>query len=195
MPDAPPLGRIRLVYTVYQKLYDEIQANLPSDCEVELIGTEIPLDKFRTDEYWQMTGDLENKAQIIFFDDIGSRIANDKKLAEVLETLFSVRKHHNSLCLLTTFQNLVSSDTMRTCLRNTCYVIFTKSPQNSSLYVTLQKMLFTGQPGILTEASDIAMNVDKFRYLILDGTVDCPGDYRIRSGIFPDQVPVCYLFV
>jgi len=194
VPDAPPIGRFRLVYSVYQKVYDDILASLEPSCEVELM-TEIPLEKFESDKYWEMEGELENKSQVIFFDDCGPRITSNKKLGEIMETLFCIRKHHNRACVLMNLQNLVPSDVMRSCLRNSNYIFFTRSLANSSLYVSLQKMIFGGQPGILTAAADVSMNADSHRYLLVDLSVDCPGQYRLRAGVLPGEASVIYSFV
>jgi len=195
VPDAPPIGRFRLVYSVYQKIYDDVLASLDPSCEVELM-TEVPLEKFRSDDYWSMDGEhLKNKSQVLFFDDMGGRITNNKQLAEIVETLFCIRKNHDGICIFMSLQNVVPSDFMRSCLRNSNYIFFNKSPTNSSLYVSLQKMMFGGQPGILTQAADVAMNADSYRYMLVDLSVDCPGDYRVRAGLLPGQASLVYSFV
>jgi len=191
VPNSPKLKRLRLVYSVYQDIYDDLISHLEPDCIVETMS-EIPMEKFKSDEYWEMpngTGD-----QILILDDIMARALNNKELAEIMETLFTIRSHHNNLALVCCAQDLFrSNQSIRSCLRNTNYLVVTPSFQNMTLLVSLQKQLFAGKPGILTEAARLAFEIDKRKYLLLDSTVATCPSYRIRSGLFPGERPVAYV--
>jgi len=190
VPNSKGLKRLRLVYSVYQEIYDDLISYLSSDCIVETMS-EIPLEKFKSDEYWEMPNGDD---QILILDDIMAKALNNRDLAEIMETLYTIRSHHNSLALISCAQDLFrSNQSIRSCLRNTNYIIITPSFQNMTLLVSLQKQLFAGKPGILTEAAKLAFEVDEQGYLVLDSTVGCNPNYRIKSGLFPNQLSVAYV--
>jgi len=193
VPNSQNLKRLRLAYSVYQEIYDDLISYLPADCIVETMS-EIPLEKFKSDEYWEMPNGEGD--QVLILDDIMPKALNNKELAQVMETLFTIRSHHNSLAIICCAQDLFrSNQSIRSCLRNTNYVVITPSFQNMTLLVSLQKQLFAGKPGILTEAAKLAFEVDKRKYVILDSTVHCCPNYRIRSGIFANEElpPLAYV--
>jgi len=190
VPNSQNLKRLRLVYSIYQEIYDELISHLPDNCLVETMS-EIPVDKFKSDEYWEMP---DGGDQILILDDVMAKALHNKELSEVIETLFTIRSHHNSLALICCSQDLFrSNQSIRSCLRNTNYIIITPSFQNMTLLVSLQKQLFAGRPGILTEAAKLAFEVDKQPYVLIDSTVYCAPNYRIRCGLFPGQLSLSYM--
>ena len=183
-----PLTKFRLIYSVYQPVYDDIIGDLPEGCEIETASELPPSDVLRSDHYWRGEG-----AQILFLDDLLPRL--DKSLGEILETLFCIRSHHNKIVVICTAQSLFKNNIhLRSCLRNSNYLTLLPSPQNANLLVQLQKQLFPSRPGTLVEIAKTCYETDKNRYLLLDCTTQCPSDFRIRSGLFPGERGVIYQY-
>ena len=76
-----------------------------------------------------------------------------------------------------------------------------KQPRDMQILSNLSRQLFPGKGkgNYVTEAFNMAIkdqlkyNDNKFGYLMIDCSVDCPHRYRLRTGIRPDEAKFCYV--
>lgn len=168
--------RVLYCYGVYQNEYQVMesrfpfvtfQKGLPSDSDIE-----------------ELSGDHN----LIVIDDLMNELINNKDM----EKLFTQGAHHKKLSVLYLNQNMYCQGKhSRTINLNTHYLVLLKNPRDVSQIQCLGKQAFPGKSQTLIEAYNDCMR-KPYGYLVLDLSPHSEEDYRIRTGVFPDETCVVY---
>lgn len=109
----------------------------------------------------------------------------------LIEKLFVKLSHHRGVSVLYLTQNLFYKKT-RTASLNTHYMVLFKNPRDAGQVTALGRQVFPGRSKFLLEAYTDATS-RPFGYLILDLKADTLEQYRVRTGIFSDEIPYAYI--
>lgn len=173
----PPPNNIIWVYNEWQPLYEKLNKSIKF-----LKGGDMSiLEKL----YNEITPDLRN---LIILDDQ----MNNKDSSNTIEKLFTQGSHHRNLTVIYLVQNLFDKGKgHRSISLNSQYMILFKNPRDKAQIDILSRQMFPNQSKFLTSAFEHATR-KSYSYLVIDLRPDTPEELRIRTKIFPDQVPVVY---
>ena len=129
------------------------------------------------------------KPKLLILDDLMTEGAKGKG-AQDLMTLFIRGAHHWNCSCLHIVQNAFYPS-LRTIRINSHYLILLKNPSDSLQISQLSKQIFPGRQKYLIDAYRDATS-EKYGYLIVDLSPECPDDMRLRSKIFPEDFQVVY---
>ncbi len=188
--DAPKIKRFVLCYRHYQPIYDEMVRSLPKNCEVRW-HKGFPASQLETADYWAINDkkgeddDDDKFHNLLLLDDVAS-LAQNAGLA--LETLTTIYCHHLRVNIIFVCHELYKMNPiLRTVLRNSHYLFILRSPFMGSVMTNLQKNLYPGLGGILNSAYQECFDRLGCRYLLIDNSPFCPSQFRLRSGILPEE--------
>ena len=123
-------------------------------------------------------------------------IVCDDMMIESIDGLLNVftrGSHHRQNSVIHIVQNLFNSNkNMRTISLNAQYLVFFKSPRDSSQFVHLAKQLFPHNTRYAVEAYKLATE-KLFSYLLLDHRNEQDELLRLRSNVFPDEKHAVYV--
>ena len=95
------------------------------------------------------------------------------------------KSYHGNLSVIYIVQNLFhQSKSHRTISLNASYLVLTKNVRDASRIVHLAKQLYPSNTKFFEQAYQMATK-EPYTYLFIDLTPTCPGEIRLRSGIFP----------
>ena len=110
-----------------------------------------------------------------------------------MEKLFTQCSRHRKMTVIYINQNMYCQGKhARTINLNTHYMILMKNPRDASQIRCLGKQVFPGKSQALVEAYNDVMS-EPFGYLVLDLAPHTEEKYRIRTGIFPEEVCTVYI--
>lgn len=186
--NCPHIARFTICYSSYQPVYDEMIASIERDNEnVEvLLFNYYPEEKFQTKEFWEVP---EGSMSLIVMDDMGGEVKSS------FEKMLRVTLHHENATLLYLSQDHSGeNEWVKRGLRSVGYYFLTKSSHSGILLSDLNRKLFLYSPRLLARAYEEVMKVksDIWPYLLLDLTVDCDDESRIRTGIFKGETGRIY---
>jgi len=123
-------------------------------------------------------------------------IVCDDMLMESIDGLLNVftrGSHHRQNSVIHIVQNLFNSNkNMRTISLNAQYLVFFKSPRDSSQFVHLAKQVLPHNTRYAVEAYKLATE-KLFSYLLLDFRNEQDELLRLRSNVFPDEKHAVYV--
>ena len=107
--------------------------------------------------------------------------------------IFTKISHHKSVSVLYLTQNLFFQGKQnRTISLNTHYMVLFKNPRDASQIAVLGKQMYPNKSKILVEAFRDATSVP-YGYLLVDMRTDLDEQFRLRTGIFPDDTQYVYV--
>ena len=128
------------------------------------------------------------KRNLLVIDDQMADLADYREMMD----LFTKGSHHRNLSVIFIVQNLFQKGiVMRTLSLNTQYYIIFKSPRDKSQIRSLSSQMYPGLGNFLVESFEDATR-DSYGYLLIDLRPETPEDFRVRTQIFPNEVPQVY---
>lgn len=168
--------KVLYCYGVYQDEFTVMENSFPSVSFQRGLPSESDIEE------------LIGNHNVIVMDDLMNELVNNKEM----EKLFTQGAHHKKLTILYLNQNMYCQGKhSRTINLNTHYMILLKNPRDVSQIQCLGKQVFPGKSRALIEAYNDCMK-KPFGYLVLDLSPHGEEDYRIRTGVFPDEICVIY---
>ena len=168
---SPP-NNIRYCYSVWQNVFDDMENELNVTFLEGLPSVEHIKDIF------------DGKHNLIYLDDLQHEVSNNKEI----EKLFTQLSHHNNLSVIYINQNLYyQGKCARTMNLNTAYTVMLKNPRNIQQAALLGMQI--GMRKVLKEAYQ-DVNKKQYGYLIVDLSPKSNEKYRLRTNVFPDELPV-----
>ena len=110
---------------------------------------------------------------------------------ETVNKIFTKYSHHKSISVIFLTQNLFHKGA-RTMTLNAHYLILFKNPRDASQISHLARQMFPGHSKYMIEAFADATQMP-YSYLVIDLTASTEDQYRLRSGIFPDEENFVYV--
>ena len=159
-------------YTEYQPGYAELES-IPN---VKLIEGVPDRD---------MLKQSKGTSKCVVLDDMMSSKQNNK-----LTDLFIKGSHHWNLTVINLVQNLFYNN-QRTSRINSAYLFLLKNPSDKLQISNLSRQLFPESKHLLVEAYKDA-TIKPYSYLLVDCHQKTPEEYRIRTGIFPEEDTTVY---
>ena len=194
-PNIYPNDPIRKIVLIHkfgnQPVYSEMQQLFG---EKLLMTSDFNEDTFEEEK----VGNPKDGMLICILDDVLHEVSSNPLLTHLV--IGGV--HHLNICTFIVGHNLYASRHVNwmTVARNvTCLILF-QMPRDMTVFSTLNRQLYPGSRGknYVAEAFKMASkdqmkyNDNKFTYLIVDCSVDCPNKYRLRTGI-GDEHKFCYM--
>ena len=173
-------------YGVYQKRFESLASK--TNTNVELIqGLPESFERFCGGGGGGGGGGADgSNHNLIILDDLQDEVSNSK----AVEKLFTRESHHKNLSVVYINQNIFyCGKNSRTIALNTHYTVLFRNPRSSS-----QLRALRSQTGLnhLNDAYDDVMKSQRFGYLVIDLSPYSKSDFRLRTGIFPDEHLIVY---
>ena len=147
-------------YGEWQPAYDNINATF-----VEGLPQELP------------------RNSLVIIDDL--MLETDKRVA----SLFTKQSHHRNISVIHVVQNIFhKGKEHRTVSLNAHYIILFKNPRDVSQCSHLAKQMYPHKPKVFCESYEKATR-EPHGYLLVDLKQSTPDNLRLRTYIFPDQIP------
>lgn len=173
----PPLSRIVYAYSIFQPAYSSLQSSIPSieftkDLDQNLINSFQP-----------------NETNMLVIDDLMSESGDGKLVIDI----FTKGSHHLNLSAIFIVQNIFHKcKSLRECNLNAQYMVLFKTPRDQGQIRTISSQMFPGKPGFLGNALEDACKERARGYLLLDLRNDTPSDFRVRTGVLPNESMLVY---
>lgn len=171
----PAPDKIIYCYSKYQDIFDEIKL------------TNIPIS------FHEGLPEIEtlDKNILIIFDDLMEQCERDTAILN----LFTVDSHHKNISSIFITHNFYSKGkNMRTLSLNSHYLILFNNPRDLSQIYYLARQMFPKKSDFLVECIEDAVVNKPYGYLFLDLKQNTPKDYRVRTGILPnDEEKIVYV--
>ncbi len=173
----PRPSKILWCFSQYQKAYAELSQSLPHIRFIKGLPERV-IDIFDPSEN-----------NLIVIDDLMSESGDNIELAN----LFTKGSHHMNLSVIFITQNLFhQGKQMRTISLNSQYLVLFRNPRDKSQITHLAKQMYPENPKYLKE-SYLDATSKAFSYLFIDLKPQTDDAYRLRTNIFPGEIPVVYL--
>ena len=124
--------------------------------------------------------------QLLIFDDLVSEIQDD-----LMSKLFTVYGHHRNVSIILVSQALFNPSVNKFNLlqQNTHYLMFVKNPRDNSKVIYLAKQFSPYNINWVVQAFQDATNL-AYGYIFFDFVQSTPEKLRLRTNIFPDELPM-----
>lgn len=170
----PPVDRIILCYSEWQKAYDELKnVEFHKGINEEVVSED----------------NLKNQSILLLIDDLSDSIE-----ASFASRLFSVLSHHRGICVYFLLNNLFFKGlkSMRDITLNTHYFLLQKSFRDQSAVTTMARQMFGTDYKRMTQAyADVCKQ--SYGYLLIDCRPSTHDSLRLRTHIFPGETPILYI--
>lgn len=123
--------------------------------------------------------------QLLIIDDLMNEV--DQRVVDI----FTKHSHHIGVSVMFLTQNFFYKS-MRTITLNAHYLVLFKSPRDVSQMQHLAKQMYPVKSRFFVDAFKDA-TMQPYGYLIVDLKPDTPEEYRLRTGVFPDDVNYVYI--
>ena len=171
--------KIIYCYGVYQPLFDMMKK------EISTITFHEGLPNREMLETWHME---EPGHKILILDDLMQKGAN----SEDIEATFTQFSHHLFYTVWFITQNSHNSGKhFRTISLNAHYLILFKNYRDENQIQTLGRQIFLNQLSFFMSAYRKATS-EKYNPLIIDLSPHSNPEYKLRTHIFPGQLPIIY---
>lgn len=173
-----PPTNIVWAYSCWQRLYQELSQKFPHLKFVEGLPATLNDDILFP----------PSSVNMLIVDDLmASACASDE-----IEKAFTQYVHHWNLSILYIVQNVFcQGKSSRTIALNTKYMVLFKNPRDKLQITTLARQMYPGRSSFFLEAFEDATQ-SPYGYLFVDLNAATPEDYRLRTGLFPPELPVAY---
>lgn len=116
-----------------------------------------------------------------------------QEVDESVEKIFTRNSHHRNLSVIFLTQNLYQkSPHMRTMSLNASYIVLFKNPRDVNQIGVLARQMYSRDSSFLVQAFSDA-TATPYSYLFLDLRQETLALLRVRTGIFPNEVPYIYV--
>ena len=124
--------------------------------------------------------------KMLIFDDLVSEIQDD-----LLAKLFTIYGHHKNVSIILVTQALFNPrvNKFNILQENVHYLLLSKSPRDSSKVIYLAKQISPYNIHWVVQAFQDATQ-KAYSYLFFSFKQDCPEKLRVRTNIFPDEIPM-----
>lgn len=122
--------------------------------------------------------------RLIIIDDLMTSKKNP------IEQICTLGTHHWNISCVYIVQNLFYAG-LRTSRINATYIVIFKSPADKLQVSTLSKQMYPSEPHKLVDAYTTATS-ERYTYLLIDLSQECPDSLRLRSNIFPGETTIVY---
>jgi hypothetical protein len=127
----------------------------------------------------------QQQPDIIIIDDLMSELGNSVSLAN----LFTKGSHHLNISVIFISQNLFhQGKQMRNIGLNCHYYLLLKNPRDRGQIMTFARSVFTGKTKQFLNAYNDSTS-ENYGYLKVDLTQKIPDSLRVRTKIFPNDIP------
>lgn len=179
MFEGPSPDNILYCYGIYQNAFDEMEKELPNLTFLHGLPSELDINALC------QNGDHN----MIIIDDLMHEVVKNGEM----ERLFTQGAHHRRLTIVYLNQNMYCQGKhSRNINLNTHYMILLKNPRDVNQIRCLGRQVFGGKSNALIEAYNDCLS-SPYGYLVLDLTPHAEEQYRIRTGIFPDETCIVYI--
>lgn len=130
-----------------------------------------------------------NERNLLIMDDLMTSVSNSTTVANI----FTKHSHHRNMSVILIMQNLFHQGrSMRDISLNSKYTILFKNPRDKAQIQILGRQIFPSQSHFLTDAYEQA-TAKPHGYLILDFDQYTPESQRVKTGIFPPEIPLIFV--
>ena len=130
-----------------------------------------------------------SKRNLVVIDNLMQELSNDPRIT----SLFTKGCHHRNLNVIFILQNIFPrGKELRDMSLNCHYLVFFKSPRDSSQVNYLGKQMFPGHVKSM-QASFQDATCRPYGYLLCDLKPETPNDFRLRTNIFPGETQFAYV--
>jgi len=175
---------------VHKLLADKTIFDTPPDAVFWYYGGESPKDL--EGKGYKLHAGLPDSFQdippnsVIVLDDL----MDEAKDHPGVTALFTKLVHHKKLFVINISQNFfVNSKHTRTRRLNTQYIVMFKNPSDVTQIHMIGRQMYPGNPRFLASVNAKATK-RPHSYLFLDLRQETPDDFRVRSRILPDELPM-----
>jgi hypothetical protein len=126
----------------------------------------------------------KSRSTLLIMDDLMQESSNSEEVGNI----FTHYCHHWNLSCIQICQNLFYKG-LRNSRINYQYLILMKNPADKLQATNLAKQIYPGTTFYFLESLRDATS-NPFGYLVVDLTVSCPENVRLRTNIFPDEFPM-----
>lgn len=173
-----PPSCIFFCYTIWQKVYDEIQS------ESKNIQFHQGLPSLEDLNNW---GDIEGH-KILVLDDLMMRGADSEELVHMM----CVGSHHSNFTVIFILQNIFQKGkSIRTASLNCHYFILFRNHRDQMQIHTLGKQIFPTQIKFFMNAYQMASS-KSYGYLLVDLNPHTDKSFQLRTDILPGQDTIVY---
>lgn len=171
MIDSNP-ERIIWCYGIYQPAYDEILKSLPNNNFIKGVSSDLES---------MLDPSIRN---IVVLDDLMQELSNDQQIT----SLFTKGCHHRNLSVIFIIQNIFHrGNELRDMSLNCHYLVWFKSPRDSSEITHLAEQMFPGHTKFMQESFQDATK-KPYGYLLCNLKPETPNDFCLRINIFPGEM-------
>jgi hypothetical protein len=144
-------------------------------------------DTVRNVEFHEGIPDVSKlgKGTLVILDDLMHE-ADDR-----VNKIFTKHSHHIGISVVFLTQNIFYKGA-RTMTLNSHYIVLFKNPRDAAQISFLARQMYPSKPKFLIEAFADA-TTQPYTYLLIDLKADTEDSYRLRSGLFPDELNYAYL--
>ena len=124
--------------------------------------------------------------QLLIFDDLVSEIQDD-----LMSKLFTVYGHHRNVSIILVTQALFNPrvNKFNILQENVHYLLLSKSPRDNSKVIYLAKQISPYNINWVVQAFQDATKLP-YTYIFFSFKQACPEKLRLRTNIFPDEMPM-----
>ena len=110
-----------------------------------------------------------------------------------LEKAFTQYSHHRNLSICYIVQNVFNKGkSNRSISLNASYIVLFKNPRDKQQLSVIARQMYPTKTRFFMEAYDDAVG-KPYGYLLIDLKTTTTEEYRLRTGIFPPDLPVVYI--
>jgi len=167
-----PIDKVIYIYSHFQDIFHELQANDPGIIFTSNIE------------------DMQNLATtpcLIICDDVMDSMKRGSRAQELITRFFVQSSHHLSCSVFLVLQNLFHPGVREISIQSHFLILFDQ-PRDRSTIGIVARQIVPGQSSFLVEAYKRACETREHGYLVIDlspRNKSCP--YWVRSSLFPDD--------
>lgn len=178
-----PISKIIYIYSVWQKVYSELEAALGELIEFR---TDIP-----TAEELCGIWNSSHSETLVVLDDQGNTLLSEVNARHLLH-IVSVLGHHAHINIIYILQSIYhGGKIMREVAINTAYYCLFANPRNCRQISTLASQMSSEDQKCIIDAYKKATSRN-YGYLIMDLSPHTDKAYKYRTNIFPGEVTIVY---
>jgi hypothetical protein len=167
---VPPPEKVLFCYGEYQKIFDNYKRDITF--------------KQGLPDVKQFDG---KQRTLLIIDDMMTESNED------VSNIFTKYSHHRNISVIFLTQNLFyKSRHSRTMSLNTHYMVIFKNPRDKLQIATLARQMFPNNSKYLVDAYEQATR-EPYQYLVIDLKPETDDRFRVRSNIFPGEIPYVYI--
>ena len=130
----------------------------------------------------------QDKPDLLVIDDQMGAMGSSDWLVD----FFTQQSHHWNISVIFVVQNVFHKGTkMREISLNSQYIVLMRNPRDKLQVINLGRQLFPGKKKYFEESFTEATR-RPYKYLVIDNTIDTPENLRLRTDIFPTDIPQKY---